>query len=203
MSFARYPSLIDKVVFITGGGSGIGAAMVEAFAEQKANVAFVDIAVEPSKELVAKIGASHPPPLFLPLRPHRHRRARNGDGGGSAAHGADRRARQQRRQRPAPGGGRSERRGLGSHDGAQSQAPVLRRPDRAPLDARAWRRGDRQFLLDRLDAWGAPIVGLLRRQGRGRRPDEQSRARVRPRQYPRQRHRAWRGNHRAAAPPCG
>ena len=45
MSFARYPSLIDKVVFITGGGSGIGAAMVEAFAAQKANVAFVDIAV--------------------------------------------------------------------------------------------------------------------------------------------------------------
>ena len=44
MSFARYPSLIDRVVFITGGGSGIGAAMVEAFAAQKANVAFVDIA---------------------------------------------------------------------------------------------------------------------------------------------------------------
>jgi NAD(P)-dependent dehydrogenase (short-subunit alcohol dehydrogenase family) len=65
MSFARYPSLIDKVVFITGGGSGIGAAMVEAFAGQKANVAFVDIEVEPSKELVAKIGASEPPPLFL------------------------------------------------------------------------------------------------------------------------------------------
>jgi len=65
MSFARYPSLIDKVVFITGGGSGIGAAMVEAFAGQKANVAFVDIAVEPSKELAAKLGASGPPPLFL------------------------------------------------------------------------------------------------------------------------------------------
>ena len=65
MSFARYPSLIDRVVFITGGGSGIGAAMVEAFAAQKANVAFVDIAVEASKDLVAKIGASHPPPLFL------------------------------------------------------------------------------------------------------------------------------------------
>src|SRR5271167_2545433 len=65
MTLARYPSLLDQVVFITGGGSGIGAAMVEAFAEQKANVAFVDIAVEPSKDLVAKIGASHLPPLFL------------------------------------------------------------------------------------------------------------------------------------------
>ena len=48
---------------VTGGGSGIGAAMVEAFADQKANVAFVDIAVEPSKELVAKIGAAHQPRL--------------------------------------------------------------------------------------------------------------------------------------------
>ena len=33
MSFARYPSLENRVVFITGGGSGIGAAMVEAFAD--------------------------------------------------------------------------------------------------------------------------------------------------------------------------
>lgn len=65
MSLARYPSLIDKVVFITGGGSGIGAAMVEAFAAQEANVAFIDIAAEASKELVAKIGASRPPPLYL------------------------------------------------------------------------------------------------------------------------------------------
>jgi NAD(P)-dependent dehydrogenase (short-subunit alcohol dehydrogenase family) len=65
MSFARYPSLHDRVVFITGGGSGIGAAMVEAFAAQKANVAFVDIAIEASKELAAKIGHSGPPPLFL------------------------------------------------------------------------------------------------------------------------------------------
>jgi len=65
MSFARYPSLIDKVVFITGGGSGIGAGMVEAFAAQEANVAFVDIATEASRELAAKIGASRPPPLYL------------------------------------------------------------------------------------------------------------------------------------------
>ena len=98
MSFARYPSLIDKVVFITGGGSGIGAAMVEAFAAQEANVAFVDIAAEPSKDLVAKIGASRPPPLFVHMRPCRHRRARGGDGGGPAASGTDRRARQQRSQ---------------------------------------------------------------------------------------------------------
>jgi len=32
MGFATYPSLKDRVVFITGGGSGIGASMVEAAA---------------------------------------------------------------------------------------------------------------------------------------------------------------------------
>ncbi len=65
MSYARYPSLLDKVVFITGGGSGIGAAMVEAFVAQKANVAFVDIQTEPSKALAARLGASGPAPLFV------------------------------------------------------------------------------------------------------------------------------------------
>jgi NAD(P)-dependent dehydrogenase (short-subunit alcohol dehydrogenase family) len=63
--YARYPSLLDRVVFITGGGSGIGAALVEAFVAQKANVAFVDIATDASKALTARLGASGPAPLFL------------------------------------------------------------------------------------------------------------------------------------------
>lgn len=40
---ATYPSLAGRVVFVTGGGSGIGAAIVEAFARQNAKVAFVDV----------------------------------------------------------------------------------------------------------------------------------------------------------------
>ena len=44
MSFARYPSLENAVVFVTGGASGIGEYMVRAFAEQGARVGFVDIA---------------------------------------------------------------------------------------------------------------------------------------------------------------
>jgi NAD(P)-dependent dehydrogenase (short-subunit alcohol dehydrogenase family) len=38
---ATYPSLKDKVVFITGGGSGIGACFVEKFHEQGCKVAFI------------------------------------------------------------------------------------------------------------------------------------------------------------------
>lgn len=43
MSSAQYPSLKGRVVFITGGASGIGADMVRAFAQNQAKVAFVDI----------------------------------------------------------------------------------------------------------------------------------------------------------------
>ena len=33
-SYANYPSLRDRVVFISGGSSGIGAELVRAFAQQ-------------------------------------------------------------------------------------------------------------------------------------------------------------------------
>ncbi len=42
-SMATYPSLSDECVFITGGATGIGAALVQAFAEQGSQVAFVDL----------------------------------------------------------------------------------------------------------------------------------------------------------------
>ena len=64
-SFSTYPSLRDKTVFVTGGGSGIGAAMVAAFAEQGARVAFVDIAEEASAALAAQIAeAGHRKPWW-------------------------------------------------------------------------------------------------------------------------------------------
>jgi len=56
-SFASYPSLKDRSVFISGGGSGIGASIVEHFAAQGSKVAFVDIDEAASKALAGKTGA--------------------------------------------------------------------------------------------------------------------------------------------------
>ena len=54
---AQYPSLQGRRVFVTGGGSGIGAAIVEAFAEQGAQVAFIDVAADDSAALAGRIAA--------------------------------------------------------------------------------------------------------------------------------------------------
>jgi D-xylose 1-dehydrogenase len=56
-SFASYPSLKDRSVFISGGGSGIGASIVEHFAAQGAKVGFVDIDEPASKAIAGKTGA--------------------------------------------------------------------------------------------------------------------------------------------------
>jgi NAD(P)-dependent dehydrogenase (short-subunit alcohol dehydrogenase family) len=63
--FALYPSLRDRVIAVTGGASGIGAAMVEQFAWQGSRVAFLDIAREPAAELVNRLAAvPHVPSFF-------------------------------------------------------------------------------------------------------------------------------------------
>jgi NAD(P)-dependent dehydrogenase (short-subunit alcohol dehydrogenase family) len=60
--FAAYPSLSDRVVFISGGGSGIGASIVEHFVEQGSKVAFVDLDEAASTALVKRLDNK---PLFL------------------------------------------------------------------------------------------------------------------------------------------
>ena len=62
-----YPSLDQRVVFISGGGSGIGASLVEHFAQQGARVAFCDIDIATSQALVARLAPTckHTPQFGL------------------------------------------------------------------------------------------------------------------------------------------
>ena len=55
MSFARYPSLENAVVYVTGGAAGIGAEMVRAFAEQRSRVGFVDLAAGAGRALAREL----------------------------------------------------------------------------------------------------------------------------------------------------
>jgi NAD(P)-dependent dehydrogenase (short-subunit alcohol dehydrogenase family) len=65
MAYGSYPSLRDRVVVVTGGASGIGEKIVEAFAAQGSVVAFLDIQNEAALRLVSKIAANgHAEPYF-------------------------------------------------------------------------------------------------------------------------------------------
>lgn len=55
MQFATYPSLNALPVVISGGATGIGAALVRAFAEQGSRVGFVDIAVAEGEALAGAL----------------------------------------------------------------------------------------------------------------------------------------------------
>ena len=57
--FAIYPSLKEKPVLVTGGASGIGAQIVEAFAIQGAKVAFLDRNANASAQVSEQTGAQH------------------------------------------------------------------------------------------------------------------------------------------------
>ncbi|PZO78113.1 SDR family NAD(P)-dependent oxidoreductase [Sphingomonas hankookensis] len=61
---ASYPSLAGKRVLITGGGSGIGAGVVEGFVRQGAHVTFFDIAQDDSLKLIEELAGAGPTPVF-------------------------------------------------------------------------------------------------------------------------------------------
>jgi len=66
-TLARYPSLVDRVVLITGGSTGIGATLVEQFVAQGARVGFIDIDVPNAQALVERLTpGAKTPPLFVP-----------------------------------------------------------------------------------------------------------------------------------------
>ena len=67
MTQTSYAGLRDRVVLITGGASGIGAAFVRAFAAQGARVALLDLDEAAGRALVAEVkAASGTVPLFVP-----------------------------------------------------------------------------------------------------------------------------------------
>lgn len=55
--YAGYPSLHGRVVFVTGGATGIGAELVTQFSRQGAQVGFVDIQPAAAADLAAKLKA--------------------------------------------------------------------------------------------------------------------------------------------------
>ena len=57
-TYARYPSLQDTPVIISGGASGIGESLVRNFAEQGAKVGFVDIQAERGQQLAEELTAA-------------------------------------------------------------------------------------------------------------------------------------------------
>lgn len=62
---ARHPSLAERRVAITGGGTGIGAGLVEGFVSQGCEVHFLDVQAAESEALVEKLDG--------PARPRFHR----------------------------------------------------------------------------------------------------------------------------------
>src|SRR5947207_2901574 len=61
---AHYPSLIGKVVLITGGGSGIGEAFTEHFWRQGCKIAFFDVDDDASGALAARLAHTSGAPLY-------------------------------------------------------------------------------------------------------------------------------------------
>ena len=55
---ARYPSLEGRNVLLTGGATGIGASLVEAFAAQGARVAFIDIDADAGAALADRLSVA-------------------------------------------------------------------------------------------------------------------------------------------------
>src|ERR1700738_829075 len=67
MTQTSYAGLPGRVVLITGGASGIGAAFVRAFAAQQARVAFLDIDADAGASVVREVAREcDSTPLFVP-----------------------------------------------------------------------------------------------------------------------------------------
>jgi NAD(P)-dependent dehydrogenase (short-subunit alcohol dehydrogenase family) len=59
-TYASYPSLVDRTVFITGGADGIGRALVEQFVRQGSIVGFADINTTTAQETLTRCEELNP-----------------------------------------------------------------------------------------------------------------------------------------------
>jgi NAD(P)-dependent dehydrogenase (short-subunit alcohol dehydrogenase family) len=66
IAYATYPSLAGRTVFVSGGASGIGEAIVRAFAGQRAKVGFVDILEAEGTKLAGELRDAGATVYFLP-----------------------------------------------------------------------------------------------------------------------------------------
>lgn len=62
---ARYPSLVDRAVLITGGATGIGASLVTHFVAQGAKVGFIDLDAPAGTALTRSLADARHPPRFV------------------------------------------------------------------------------------------------------------------------------------------
>jgi D-xylose 1-dehydrogenase len=65
MSRATYPDLAGRVVLVTGGATGIGAAQVRAFADNGAKVAFLDVQSEHGAALATELNGQGASVTFI------------------------------------------------------------------------------------------------------------------------------------------
>jgi NAD(P)-dependent dehydrogenase (short-subunit alcohol dehydrogenase family) len=66
VTFATYPSLADRVVFVSGGATGIGAEIVRTFARNDCRIAFVDIDDRSGQQLAAELAECRRRAIFIP-----------------------------------------------------------------------------------------------------------------------------------------
>ena len=65
MTFATYPSLAGRVVFVSGGATGIGAEIVRAFARNNCRIAFIDIDEAAGERLARELSDGAPAVAFM------------------------------------------------------------------------------------------------------------------------------------------
>ena len=165
LTFAIYPSLAGRTVFISGGATGIGADIVRAFARNHARVAFVDVQRAEGEALAAAVKGEGGTALFLRCDVTDIAALQAAIAEAAREARPDRGPGQQRRQRRAPCGRRRHRRVLGPRPERESAASFFAAQAVHPQMRELGLRLDHQSLLDRLARRGRD-AGLCRGQGR-------------------------------------